>query len=322
MKNLNLFFEENSFTVNFFKENVSHSENDIENCDWIISCGVDFGTTNKSKIQNKLNQYLLSSKKVIFFLNSDFSASLNVPENVLLFRTSMYKSLKKHNEYLLPYIWENSSKYFSPLPKSDKLHIGFCGNTKNNLGFRQSCINRFQKSKKITTKIISRSGFWGGKPNDKNYIEDFENNVKETHFTLCNRGKGNFSIRFYQILSMGRIPILIDSDMVFPFEKEIDWENLIVKSKSESKLIRKLLDFWETKSDKEIQEIQTKCKKIHEEYFELKSFGNKIHQLLINFESTKINEINTKSFSDYLSFPEMKYKISKKINLILSLIAV
>ena len=223
---------------------------------------------------------------------------------------------------MLPYIWENSSKYFFPLPKSDKLHIGFCGNTKNNLGFRQSCINRFQKSKKITTKIISRSGFWGGKPNDKNYIEDFENNVKETHFTLCNRGKGNFSIRFYQILSMGRIPILIDSDMVFPFEKEIDWENLIVKSKSESKLIRKLLDFWETKSDKEIQEIQTKCKKIHEEYFELKSFGNKIHQLLINFESTKINEINTKSFSDYLSFPEMKYKISKKINLILSLIAV
>ena len=72
--------------------------------------------------------------------------------------------------------------------------------------------------------------------------------------------------------------------MVFPFEKEIDWEKFIVKSKSESKLIRKLLDFWETKSDKEIQEIQTKCKKIHEEYFELKSFGNKIHQLLINFE--------------------------------------
>ena len=321
MKNLNLFFEENSFTVNFFKENVSHFETDIENCDWIISCGVDFGNTNKKEIQTKLNRYLLSNKKVIFFLNSDFSASLNVPENVLLFRTSMYKSLKKHNEYLLPYIWENSSKYFSPLPKSDKPHIGFCGNTKNNLGFRQSCINRFQKSKKITTKIISRSGFWGGKPNDKNYIEDFENNVKETHFTLCNRGKGNFSIRFYQILSMGRIPILIDSDMVFPFEKEIDWEKFIVKSKSESKLIRKLLDFWETKSDTEIQEIQEKCKKIHEEYFEPKSFGNKIHQQLINYECAETKKSDVNKFSNYFKFPEFNYRIQKKVNVIMSIIS-
>ena len=41
-------------------------------------------------------------------------------------------------------------------------------------------------------------------------------------FTLCYRGRGNFSVRFYETLMRGRIPIQINSSSIFPYEDEID----------------------------------------------------------------------------------------------------
>ena len=42
-------------------------------------------------------------------------------------------------------------------------------------------------------------------------------------FVICLRGNGNFSVRFYETLALGRIPILIDTDCVLPLNSEIDW---------------------------------------------------------------------------------------------------
>jgi hypothetical protein len=106
---------------------------------------------------------------------------------------------------------------------------------------------------------------------------------------------------------------LIDSDMVFPFENEIDWDNIIIRSKSEKDLIEKLNYFWNSKSDKEIKEIQLKCKQIQTEFFEPESFAKKIAELIL-FEKEK----SKKTKHHLFKFPELKYKINKKINLILS----
>lgn len=43
-------------------------------------------------------------------------------------------------------------------------------------------------------------------------------------YTLCARGAGNFSYRFYEVLSAGRIPIYVNTDSVLPYEREIDWK--------------------------------------------------------------------------------------------------
>ena len=37
------------------------------------------------------------------------------------------------------------------------------------------------------------------------------------------RGAGNWSFRFFETLSAGRIPVLIDTDSALPLEDRVDW---------------------------------------------------------------------------------------------------
>ena len=71
-------------------------------------------------------------------------------------------------------------------------------------------------------------------------------------------------MRFYQTLSAGRIPILLDTDIPLPFSDEIDWENTIVLGKTPEELVEKVLDFW---NNRDIVKLQIKCKDIYDKYF-------------------------------------------------------
>lgn len=319
MDTLNLFFEGSDFVSEFFKENVPHKETSLSQCDFVISSSFKFGVVNKKEIQKSLEKYHDFQKNVIVFLCSDYSGRLSVPKNVLLFRTSIYKSIKQNNEFLLPYIWESFDEPFKELPKTIKPIIGFCGNVKNNSGYRQSCINRLEAEPKIETNFIGRDGFWGGKPNDKEFSLEFKKNILDSHFTLSNRGKGNFSIRFYQVLSLGRIPALIDTNMVFPFEKEIDWDKIIIKTKCEKALLKKITLWWETKNETEIIAIERKCKDIFDYYFSTKSYGKRVSEFLVSIKKSNfVIENDTITKGSFINLPELKYKINKHLNLIKS----
>jgi hypothetical protein len=319
MNSINLFFEGSDFVSDFFKENVTHNDTTIDACDFIVSSSFKFGIVNKKEIQKALDKYHNSVKPVIVFLCSDYSGFLKIPDSVILFRTSIYKSMKQDNEFLLPYIWESFDEPFKELPKTSKPIIGFCGNVKNNSGYRQSCINRLESDTKIETNFIGRDGFWGGKPNDKEYSLEFKKNILESHFTLSNRGKGNFSIRFYQVLSLGRIPALVDTDMVFPFENEIDWDKIIIRTKTEKQLLKKMTQWWESKDNSEIIAIEKKCKEVFNYYFSVSSYGNRIFDFLFSIKNTKfVIESKNNTKEKLVNLPELKYKINKHLNLIKS----
>jgi len=48
-------------------------------------------------------------------------------------------------------------------------------------------------------------------------------------YSLCIRGAGNWSYRFFEALSAGRIPVLIDTDCILPLESMIDWNRHICR---------------------------------------------------------------------------------------------
>ena len=124
---------------------------------------------------------------------------------------------------------------------------------------------------------ILREKFCGSEINKQQRVEDFYNNIRDNHFTLCPNGTGNFSIRFYQTLSCGRIPILFDTDNILPFEKEIDWENLIVRVYNIKNINKKILEYYK-KND--IIEKQKECYKIFQKYLTEESFPKKISSIL------------------------------------------
>lgn len=49
----------------------------------------------------------------------------------------------------------------------------------------------------------------------------FIKNTSQCDYVLCARGSGNYSGRFYMALNAGRIPIVIDTDVVIPYEKQL-----------------------------------------------------------------------------------------------------
>jgi hypothetical protein len=51
----------------------------------------------------------------------------------------------------------------------------------------------------------------------------FTDNLLRNPYALCVRGRGNFSYRLYEVMSLGRIPLFIDTECVLPFDHLVDW---------------------------------------------------------------------------------------------------
>jgi len=71
-------------------------------------------------------------------------------------------------------------------------------------------------------EIIDTAGFDGS----AGQIRGFADHLQRMTYVLCPRGCENYSFRVFEALSFGRIPVIIDSDMVLP--SSIDWNRLAI----------------------------------------------------------------------------------------------
>ena len=107
--------------------------------------------------------------------------------------------------------------------------------------------------------------------------------------------------------------------MVFPFENEIDWDKIIIRTKTEKELLKKMTQWWESKDNNEIIAIEKKCKEIFDYYFSIPSYGNRIFDFLISIKNAKfVVESKNNTKEKLVNLPELKYKINKHLNLIKS----
>jgi hypothetical protein len=226
-----------------------------------IDTKATWGIVDYASIQSILRSYSGRQETIYVFLITDTCEVYHIPKNVRLYRTSLIASKKQANEFVLPYIWEGISPAFPPLLRTEKPIIGFCGLVSPH---RRQTLNDFASDSRFTTNYILRNQFWGGNPHNETIVSDFEENMKASHFNIGNRGAGNFSMRFYQTLSAGRIPILLNTDMELPLMDKIDWNNYIIVANTPKELLEKTWIFWNTRN---ISDAQTKCKEIYDTYF-------------------------------------------------------
>jgi hypothetical protein len=220
---------------------------------------------NNFKILFSLSQNL--KKPLYLFFNDDYDKPL-LPDSeyIKIYRTSLNKSTKLKNEFSLPAF---SPDYFDNKYLVDpKLSIGYCG---HKIHGRDNYLNLFLNSK-IETNFILRNGFWAPGIDKlqarKEYIENIDTNL----FTFCYRGAGNFSYRFYDVMMMGRIPILIKTDSVYPFEDKYDLNSIgIVLEESDIinkqlDLIKIIIEYYENNKEN-LYIIQKQNREIWERYY-------------------------------------------------------
>jgi len=95
---------------------------------------------------------------------------------------------------------------------------------------RSRAIKSLAQSQVIVTDIVVRDKFFGFQPEkDRPQLRnEYVDHLMRNDYILCPRGAGNFSIRLYETMAAGRIPILIDTDLVMPFPEQIPWPEIAV----------------------------------------------------------------------------------------------
>jgi hypothetical protein len=97
---------------------------------------------------------------------------------------------------------------------------------------RASILNTFRQADGVDTNFILRKKYRAGVTEKKDTHQttlEFYDNLRDSDYVVCVRGAGNFSVRFYETLAMGRIPILIDTECALPLEDKLNWQNHIVR---------------------------------------------------------------------------------------------
>lgn len=147
---------------------------------------------------------------------------------------------------------------------------------------RRKAINILQQANGIETEFIVRNRFLGigaSGEQQKQYLQ----NIRKNPYTLCLRGTGNFSFRFYDTLCMGRIPVFIDTHCVLPFADQINWRDLIVilPVREITRMEEYIHAYHQKLSDETFVERQKELRRIWEKYLEREAY---YHQLAIQLK--------------------------------------
>jgi hypothetical protein len=190
------------------------------------------------------------SSQLAVFYHHDFSGPIAMPPNTRLCRASLLQTQAQPHELVFPVSWVHTTA-LSPLEPSTKPRVAFCGALTH--PSREFCLGMLEASPEIECHFKRRLLFWNGVIADPVSHREFEENLKCAEFALCPRGAGNFSIRFYEVLKAGRIPVVIvDSDTAWPLGELIDWPRLVVCA-TPSTLAARICEFWSTRDTVDAQ---------------------------------------------------------------------
>ncbi|WP_177229123.1 exostosin domain-containing protein [Pustulibacterium marinum] len=152
---------------------------------------------------------------------------------------------------------------------------------------RYNLLKELESSSSIHTNFIYRGQYRAGAKSDgekQRTTLEFYQNIFDCPYTFCIRGAGNFSVRLYETLALGRIPVLIDTDCRLPLENEIDWKKHSLITTQEN-LIEDFVVFHNSLSNKEFEAIQISNRKLWNTHFRRDAFFMKIYeQQKNNFE--------------------------------------
>jgi hypothetical protein len=117
---------------------------------------------------------------------------------------------------------------------------------------------------------------------------EFVNNIIDNDYTVCVRGGGNFSVRLYETLSCGRIPIFIDTDSRLPFDFLINWKEycIWVDQQEMSHLPEIVNNFHSNLSGEDFVALQHKCHYLWQQWLRKESFLAHFYEHLLHVVRT------------------------------------
>lgn len=153
-------------------------------------------------------------------------------------------------------------------PRTRTKLFGFLGSTTTH-HTRRGIVKLFPKS------CESSGVHWGL---DLSLGEDFSNTytkmISDCHFAICPRGTGVSSVRMFEAMAMGTIPVIIADGYKPPLDNIIDWSKIsITIPEKKIKTIQKVL---EGLSLEDIDKMRTKMIEVYSTYLSPNNFHKSI----------------------------------------------
>lgn len=92
---------------------------------------------------------------------------------------------------------------------------------------RRRAMDALARSRDVACLFVVRDQFYAGLDDMARAREEYLASVRESDYVLCVRGHGNYSFRFFDALSMGRVPVLVDTDCVLPFDFMLNYRDFL-----------------------------------------------------------------------------------------------
>ena len=147
--------------------------------------------------------------------------------------------------------------------------------------FRGKVIRVIKKQKKYKFNFIQRKHALTTETKNemrKQYIE----NLIESDFVLLIRWFWNYSIRQYEALSLGKIPIYIDTWAKLPFTEDIPYDDIFIKVPIwEIEKVEIYIEKYINNHKGELQKTQKKIRFFYENFFIMTAYYKKIISMLL-----------------------------------------
>ena len=265
----------------------------------------------QSYIHQHLDLAQKLNKKLLIFQYGDVDRSISYP-NTVVFLTSQYKYKKQDNEIIMPaYVADLMTGQQVIRKKNNKPTIGFCGwaeykNIRQHVAFglsafkiyllryitndklklnylpgvvlRNNVIKKLKNSKLIHTNFVLRKHYSGHQStielNPEKARNEFVANISGSDLALAIKGDGNFSLRFFEILSLGRIPLFLDTDCCLPMEDIIPYNKFIVKFTLDDiiNLDKIVSTYYQNLTNLEFENMQKLARRYYEKYLRINYF--------------------------------------------------
>lgn len=165
-----------------------------------------------------------------------------------------------------------------------KNFISFMGQYENYYltKIRERIFNIFTK---YNDCFITRRNGWhyGGivydnqKTTNTNLEQEYKKNLSETIFSLCPSGSGPNSIRIWESMSYGCIPVILADNLVLPEIKNIDYNKFFIIWREND--IENLYDYLKTFGNDKLIEMSNKNIEMYDIYFSIDT----INQTIIDY---------------------------------------
>lgn len=297
---------------------------DQEKADYIFLPYQFWSVENKNpKIINEFISISRRIKKPLLIdAIGDRMDKIKIPNSVIL-RYAQYRKHLQENDVIVPLYTEDLSEIsfpgsILPLNKENIPSVGFVGWTnlpilkyiktylketpvfllsillnryqiyRKGIFLRSKVIKKLKLSKKIRNNFIERSFYSGNKKTLKISSEiarkEFIKNIVDSQYSLCVKGDANQSARFFEVLSLGRIPLFVDTECVLPLENKINYKDfcLFVDYKDLNNIEEIISNFHKGISNEHFIEMQKNARYAYQKYLRMDSYTEHLIEILKN----------------------------------------